>query len=212
MRAYAKGVLDLQCELPGTPKEKLPKVSAPCLFESRIKGSWKRRRSAGVGRILKRCLWLFATCKTRLEFRCTNPGKEVDALEGRQKIRLRLTSYLHGTSDSAMKAGSPCTAKSRSDTHVLHARRYFYPISWPSKKQFSTAGKASQAAELIAPANPPFHPSKGLRHTQNCRNIDGGFSAVNQDNQAATAVIRAGSSAHSVFHEQLTCESGRLGC
>lgn len=39
MRADANGVIDLQCELPGTPKEKLPKVSAPCLSESRIKGS-----------------------------------------------------------------------------------------------------------------------------------------------------------------------------
>ena len=58
-------------------------------------------------------------------------------------------------------------------------QKHLMAISWPSKKQFSTAGKATQAAELIAPANPPFHPSKGLRHTQNCRNIDGGFSAVN---------------------------------
>ena len=183
MRSYTQGIVDLYCELTGTPVDKLKQAITPCLPESSMTDT--DFETEGIlhkhaARILMRCLWLSRLSRPDINFavgRLTTRVSKWTAWEDRQA--LRLISYLNSTKGNMMRAAvepkakpqllaftdsnfASCPYTSRSTSgiiflyiYVMRTGESYFPILWSSKKQASTA-RSTTEAELIAFAGALF--------------------------------------------------------
>ena len=163
MRSYTQGIIDLYCELTGTPIDKLKQAITPCLPESSMTDT--DFETEGIlhkhaARILMRCLSLSRLSRPDISFavgRLTIGVSKWTAWEDRQT--LRLISYLNSTKGHMMRAAvepkakpellvftdsdfASCPYTSRSTSGIIYVMRTgesYFPILWSSKKQASTA-------------------------------------------------------------------------
>ena len=115
MRSFTQGIIDLYCELTGTPVDKLRQAITPCLPESSMTDT--DFETEGIlhkhaARILMRCLWLSRLSRPDISFavgRLTTRASKWTAWEDRQT--LRLISYLNSTKGHMMRAAVEPKAK-----------------------------------------------------------------------------------------------------
>ena len=218
MKAYAKGIVEFFCEMTGTQREKLRKVTTPCLPESNMTNeelSNVGELGSFASRILMRCLWISRLARPDIAFAVQRLASRVTRWtkwEDRQMYRL--VSYLHSTSEHVMKlradpgqpptlqvftdsdfASCPHTAKSTSGiVYQISTGESRFLVTWQSKKQSSTA-RSTTEAELISCASALFGESLCLHSLLEALSEQKVDIIFMQDNQATITVIRSGYSA-----------------
>ena len=218
MKAYAKGIVEFFCEMTGTQREKLRKVTTPCLPESNMTNeelSNVGELGSFASRILMRCLWISRLARPDIAFAVQRLASRVTRWtkwEDRQMYRL--VSYLHSTSEHVMKlradpgqpptlqvftdsdfASWPHTAKSTSGiVYQISTGESRFLVTWQSKKQSSTA-RSTTEAELISCASALFGESLCLHSLLEALSEQKVDIIFMQDNQATITVIRSGYSA-----------------
>ena len=215
MTAYTKGIVEFFCEMTGVSKDKLRRVSTPCIPESNMSAEESGQvgeLSTYASRILMRCLWLSRLARPDIAFAVQRLASRVPRwTQWEDRQTNRLISYLHSTCDHVMKLSAevaappslhvytdsdfsscPYTAKSTTGiVYVVRTGQGCFPVIWQSKKQSSTA-RSTTEAELIALAGALLGETLHLHlMLETLVELNVGI-IFEQDNQATITVVKAG--------------------